>query len=118
LLKNVDYSSEFLSEDSIDIIKGLLKVDNKKRLGYGKEGIYDIKKHIFFRDINWEMICDKKVKPEFVPELESEEDVKYFDYEFISEKIVNEERKSKDENDKDYLNFSYFNENVEVHKEN
>ena len=118
LLKNVDYSSEFLSEDSIDIIKGLLKVDNKKRLGYGKEGIYDIKKHIFFRDINWEMLYDKKVKPEFVPELESEEDVKYFDYEFISEKIVNEERKSKDENDKDYLNFSYFNENVEVKKEN
>jgi serine/threonine protein kinase len=118
LLKNVDYSSEFLNENSIDIIRGFLNVDNKKRLGYGKNGIYEIKKHPFFRDINWDMLYNKKIKPEFVPELENDEDVKYFDYEFISEKIVNEETKPKDENDKDYLNFSYFNEQVEIQKEN
>ena len=118
LLKNVDYSSEFLNENSIDIIRGFLNVDNKKRLGYGKNGINDIKKHPFFRDINWDMLYNKKIKPEFVPELENDEDVKYFDYEFISEKIVNEETKPKDENDKDYLNFSYFNEQVEIQKEN
>ena len=118
LLKSPDYSSKFLSENSINIIKGFLEVDNKKRLGYGNKGINNIKAHPFFKDINWEDLYDKKIKPEFVPEFENDEDVKFFDYEFISEKIVNEEKKPKDENDKEYLNFSYFNEQVEINKEN
>ena len=110
LLKNPDYSSKFLSENSINIIKAFLEVDNKKRLGYGNEGISNIKKHPFFKDIDWEELYNKKIKPEFVPEFDSDEDVKFFDCEFTSEKIEDEVKKPKDENDKEYLNFSYFNE--------
>jgi len=117
LLKKPDYSSNLLSENSRNIIKGFLEVDNKKRLGYGDEGVKNIKEHPFFKDINWEDLYNKKIKPEFVPEFDSDEDVKYFDYEFISEKIVNEEKKPKDENDKEYLNFSYFNDQVEINKD-
>mgnify|MGYP002624815429 CR=1 FL=1 len=46
----------------------------KKRLGFN--GIEEIKNHIFFKDFNWEKI--REMKPPFVPELSSPDDIKYF----------------------------------------
>ena len=52
----------------------------KKRLGYN--GIEEIKNHIFFKDFNWEKI--REMKPPFVPELSSSDDIKYFKNKKIS----------------------------------
>ena len=46
----------------------------KKRLGFN--GIEEIKNHIFFKGFNWEKI--REMKPPFVPELSSPDDIKYF----------------------------------------
>ena len=46
----------------------------KKRLGFN--GIEEIKNHIFFKGFNWGKI--REMKPPFVPELSSPDDIKYF----------------------------------------
>lgn len=47
-----------------------------------------MKKQAFFRDINWDDLLARKVKPPFVPTVKSFEDVSNFDEEFTSEKPV------------------------------
>ena len=39
------------------------------RLGYGKNGAENIKRHPFFNSIDWHDINMKRVVPEFVPQL-------------------------------------------------
>lgn len=52
-----------------------LVTDKKERLG--KNGVKEIQIHPFFYGINWSKI--KNQHPEFVPDLSSEIDTKYFD---------------------------------------
>ena len=53
-----------ISDDALDLIKRLI-IDVDKRLGYN--GSEDIKKHPFFRRINWETLIDSR--PPFIPEV-------------------------------------------------
>jgi len=63
-----------VSTEAIDLIRRLI-TDVDKRLGYN--GADEIKAHPFFRGINWNNV--KRLKPPFIPKLESAVDVKYFD---------------------------------------
>mmetsp|Transcript_39306 Transcript_39306/g.38863 ORF Transcript_39306/g.38863 Transcript_39306/m.38863 type:complete len:82 (-) Transcript_39306:19-264(-) len=40
--------------------------------------IPDMKDHIFFKNIDWESLEEKKVSPPFVPDLEDEFSLEYF----------------------------------------
>ena len=44
----------FLSEDARSLLIALLNRNPHKRLGAGQNGADDIKKHIFFKKIDWE----------------------------------------------------------------
>jgi hypothetical protein len=59
-----------------------LVINPRKRIGYEQ-----IKNHEFFKDINWEKIEIKKVKPPFVPNVNEPNIYKYFS----TEKELNEE---------------------------
>ena len=76
-----------LTEDSQSLLKGLLKFNPNERLGHGKEGVNQIKEHPFFKDIDWEMLWEKKVNPPMKPSVKSINDLRYFDKCFIDEKI-------------------------------
>lgn len=43
-----------------------------------------MKKHPFFRDINWDSILKKEVKAPFIPKLKDEEDTSHIDPEFTN----------------------------------
>ena len=76
-----------ISEEAKDLIKNLLIFNPENRLGSGVDGGDKIKNHKFFYGINWNDVWGKKLKPPFVPELKSEQDLKYFDSSFTDESI-------------------------------
>ena len=118
LLKTPIYPTEYINDTSKNIIESFLTIDPKKRLGYGINGINNIKQHNFFEDINWNDLYNKKIKPEFIPEIKNDLDVQYFDKNFTSEKIFDNENILKIEQYNDYINFAFIHESVQIQKEN
>ena len=76
-----------VNPDAINLICQLLNVNPKKRLGYGEEDASKIKSHPYFEGIDWEKYLNKEIEPPFVPELNDEMDLKYFDKMFTDEPL-------------------------------
>ena len=53
---------EFFSEELKDLLRRMLDKNPKKRIGIENDKS-DLKNHEFFRDINWDDIVRKKIKP-------------------------------------------------------
>ena len=84
----------FVGDLAKDLILKLTTFNPKERLGTNNED--DIKNHPFFRDINFNDVFNKKIEPPFIPNVESETDLKYFDKEFTQIKI--DEQNTNDSN--------------------
>ena len=56
-------------KDSVDFINRLLERKVKNRLG-AKNGIFELKEHKWFNDVNWDELKLKKIKAPFVPKGE------------------------------------------------
>jgi len=69
----------FLSADAIDLCSKLLNKNPLERLGSQPNGIQQIMQHPWFQDIDWNLMQAKKMKAPYVPQLDNECDVKYFD---------------------------------------
>lgn len=65
---------EDMSHDAKDLIDKLLTEDPGLRLG--AKGAVEVKKHSFFKDVNWDTLA--KQKAAFVPNPESPHDTSYF----------------------------------------
>jgi serine/threonine protein kinase len=76
-----------ISEEAKDLIINLLIFDPKSRLGSGVDGGEKIKNHNFFKGVNWKDVWDRKLEPPFVPNLKSDQDLKYFDSSFTDESV-------------------------------
>uniref|UniRef100_A0A8C4EC39 protein kinase C n=1 Tax=Dicentrarchus labrax TaxID=13489 RepID=A0A8C4EC39_DICLA len=75
----------FLSTEAISIMRRLLRRSPERRLGAGEKDAEEVKKHLFFRNMDWNGLLAKKVKPPFVPIIQGTNDVSNFDDEFTSE---------------------------------
>uniref|UniRef100_A0A674AL99 protein kinase C n=1 Tax=Salmo trutta TaxID=8032 RepID=A0A674AL99_SALTR len=75
----------FLSTEAISIMRRLLRRSPERRLGAGERDAEEVKKHLFFRNMDWNGLLSKKVKPPFVPTIQDSNDVSNFDNEFTSE---------------------------------
>ncbi|XP_066542729.1 cAMP-dependent protein kinase catalytic subunit PRKX-like isoform X2 [Hoplias malabaricus] len=62
-----------------DLIKKLLVVDKTKRLGNMRAGADDVKKHRWFRSIDWDIVPQRKLKPAIVPKVLHDGDSSNFD---------------------------------------
>ena len=71
-----------MDKEVIDLICKLLNVNPSSRLGNGIKDAEEIKAHPFFKDVDWDKYMKKEIKPPFIPELEDETDLKYFDKTF------------------------------------
>ena len=119
-IKIYERSIEFpknMDKDAKDLIQHLLVVNPQKRLGHGPDGTQNIKKHPFFKGINWEDAKKKKIKPPFIPKLKSDIDLRYFDVMFTDEPIDGPKRKitirDRDrEPSNEYNGFTYITESV------
>ncbi|XP_041978060.1 serine/threonine-protein kinase N [Aricia agestis] len=77
-----------LSLESIALMRRLLRKNPERRLGSSERDAEDVKKQAFFRNVEWEQLLLRKVKPPFVPTINNLEDVSNFDSEFTSEAAV------------------------------
>jgi len=117
-LNKDNYMKPFIKEKNVnekafDLIKKLLEVDPKKRIGSGKCDAEEIKKHKFFKGINWEKILGKKYKAQFIPQFNNYEDLINFDQMFTDENPADNNQRLnlfQNENyDNKYLDFTYIN---------
>ena len=75
---------KYMSQDAINLLKGLFVKDPDKRLGSDPNGVDHIKTHPFFASIDWDAIYHKKIRPPFTPKIKSEYDTRYIDLEITS----------------------------------
>ncbi|XP_049775598.1 cAMP-dependent protein kinase catalytic subunit 3-like [Schistocerca nitens] len=62
-----------------DLIKKLLVQDRTKRLGNMKNGADDVKRHRWFKGIEWQDVFYRKLKPPIVPRISYDGDTRNFD---------------------------------------
>ena len=69
---------KILSRNAKNLIKHLLKVDQKKRLGNGKNGIYEIISCPFFKGFDWKNLLLQNLDPPYVPSIKGNNDASNF----------------------------------------
>lgn len=62
-----------------DLINKLLKTDPEDRLGHGKEGSENVRKHKWFKGVDWEQVNRRQIPPPWVPNMRSRDDTQYYD---------------------------------------
>ena len=99
------------SKEAKDLIIKLLDLDPKTRLGAGKNGFENLKNHKYFEDIDWDDLENKKITPPFIPNVEGNMDLKYFDKVFTDEVNISKEYDELNNTNRtvdNYVNFSYY----------
>lgn len=77
----------WLSPAAVAVLKGFMTKQPARRLGVAG-GAQGIKSHAFFKDVDWEALEQRKVKPPFKPRVKSKRDAMNFDSEFTREEPV------------------------------
>jgi novel protein kinase C epsilon type len=80
----------WLSREAVSILKGFMTKNPNRRLGcVQSQGSEDaIRAHPFFREIDWDALEARKVKPPFKPRIKNKRDVNNFDADFTKEDPV------------------------------
>ena len=106
-----------LSPEAEDLIVKLINNPNKR---LGKNGADEIKKHPFFKGLDWENI--RSIKPPFIPKIKNDYDTKYFETFEEKEPFYPTPKKIKKRKDIEYLGYTYkedndlFNEHKKLEK--
>ena len=67
----------YFSKDLKSLIEGLTHKVPAMRIGHDRNGgSSEIKKHPFFKKVDWKEVLDKKLKPPIVPQKKAANDVK------------------------------------------
>uniref|UniRef100_A0A3B5L9N9 Protein kinase C n=1 Tax=Xiphophorus couchianus TaxID=32473 RepID=A0A3B5L9N9_9TELE len=80
----------WLSKEAVSILRSFMTKNPVKRLGcVVTQGCEEaIKTHSFFREIDWVLLEQRKVKPPFKPRIKTKRDVNNFDQDFTKEDPV------------------------------
>lgn len=107
------------SENSRDFINKLLQRRPIKRLGYN--GIRELKNHPWIKDINWELLKNKKIKSPYIPK----EGKEYFDKKYCqndnsheNNKLINVKGYQHVFKNYTFININYVSQYVNVNKKN
>lgn len=68
-----------LTGEAHSLLKGLLQKDPSKRLGSGPRGGDEIKRHKWFRTINWKKLDARELQPKFKPDVTGSDCTANFD---------------------------------------
>ncbi|KAG9025599.1 Serine/threonine kinase [Tulasnella sp. UAMH 9824] len=88
ILEDEPYYPITMPRDAASIVRKLLTRDQNRRLGSGASGAEEIKRHLFFKDTNWDDVLNKRIPPPYVPTITSATDTSNFDAEFTREQPI------------------------------
>ncbi|TFK91937.1 hypothetical protein K466DRAFT_274071 [Polyporus arcularius HHB13444] len=74
-----------MPRDAVSILQKLLTRDPTRRLGSGKADAEEIKRHPFFKDVNFDDVLNKRIPPPYFPTINGTADTSNFDEEFTKE---------------------------------
>jgi len=107
---------QYLTRDASSLISGLCYKDSTKRFGCTSKGTQDIKKHPFFKLINWKKMLNQEIKPPFRPETKNGKlDISNFDTKWTKLTPVDSPTEScglTSSQQNQFLGFSYVREDV------
>lgn len=69
----------YLTSEVHSLLKGLLQKDPSKRLGSGVNGSDEIKRHKWFKVINWRKLEAREIQPNFRPNVSGKDCIANFD---------------------------------------
>ncbi|KAM3859792.1 protein kinase C epsilon type [Diretmus argenteus] len=102
----------WLSKEAVSILRAFMTKNPARRLGcvvtQGSEEA--IKAHPFFREIDWVLLEQRRVKPPFKPRIKTKRDVNNFDQDFTKEDPVltpTDEAIVRQINQEEFKDFSY-----------
>ena len=72
----IKFSSDF-DDKSKSLVKHLLEPDLSKRYGNLKNGVSDIKDHLFFKTLNWDKLLKQEIEAPFIPKTD-DNNLKYY----------------------------------------
>ncbi|XP_075899163.1 protein kinase C epsilon type-like [Nelusetta ayraudi] len=103
----------WLSKEAVSILKAFMTKSPNKRLGcVVTQGLEEaIKFHSFFREIDWTLLEQRKIRPPFRPRIKTKRDVNNFDQDFTREEPVltpTDTNIVKQINQDEFKGFSYF----------
>uniref|UniRef100_H3CWX1 Protein kinase C n=1 Tax=Tetraodon nigroviridis TaxID=99883 RepID=H3CWX1_TETNG len=106
----------WLSKEAVSILKAFMTKSPNKRLGcVVAQGLEEaIKLHPFFREIDWTLLEQRKIRPPFKPRIKTKRDVNNFDQDFTREEPVLtpvDNSIIKQINQDEFKGFSYFGDN-------
>uniref|UniRef100_A0A0A9WHM6 Protein kinase C n=1 Tax=Lygus hesperus TaxID=30085 RepID=A0A0A9WHM6_LYGHE len=80
----------WLSKEAVSILKGFMTKNPSKRLGcvVVQGGEQAIRNHAFFKEMDWDALEARRLKPPFKPKIKSKKDALNFDAEFTKEEPV------------------------------
>ncbi|CAH1124929.1 unnamed protein product [Ceutorhynchus assimilis] len=84
ILKTTPPIPEYIGKDVADFITKLLVKDPRRRLGGGEDDAKELKRHSFFKTLDWDKLARKEISAPFVPVIKSELDVSNFSEEFTT----------------------------------
>ncbi|VVC40619.1 Hypothetical protein CINCED_3A022383 [Cinara cedri] len=76
-----------VSSQCKNLLYKLLEKQSNKRLGSNIQDFNEVKKHSFFKTINWDDLLNKRITPPFQPQLNSTCDLQYIDPQFTKESV-------------------------------
>lgn len=104
--KDMYYPPQIDSE-ARSLLRKLLCKDKDKRLGAGEKDAWEIKKHPFFRSVDWAAMERKEVSVPFLPLVRSAGDTQNIDRAFTGEPLAETPNASNLEEKEHFEGFSY-----------
>ena len=74
-----------MNRDAVSLLKQLLVKEPSSRLGSGIDDADPIKRHPFFKDVNWDDVLNLRIRPPYFPKVSGLTDISNFDSEFTRE---------------------------------
>ena len=108
----------FLPGDVMNLIKSLLDRTQDKRLGAGPDGTQNVRKHAFFKTVDWSKIEVRGVMPPFRPTVQGEMCVACFDEQWTMKEAVDSAAGTPGSDDRDVFHgFSFTSPSIMLEQE-